>query len=455
MMIQFLAQTNSGTNNSVDLFRNGIKNFGYIISTDDTPAAIDWLWQVVMDGSMYSIVCGLGLTVAVFAIGFWCVKFYKTIEEGGLRPALNELVLPVLLVILLSNGGSNMRDMTVGTRDLMNVVNRSVTRAVSAEVNFRNALETIAGYSLVKDLIEIGASNCRSLIDSSQIAQCLELNIIAPQTVKNYFPNANSNGASYFDIAQSDNIKAGRNGQWIMAMEKWTQSALKSRDQAAQPTTTDQMKQAAAQKTDKNGTATSSGATNGGAAPTASNKPADGTNTNNQSSAYTAALNIASVTDITSSKVIRETILSMRGAFIYIIEVMMLVTGLVGPIFVALALFPSGAKFLINWGASFISLGFCKICYSLISGLSALAMVYAGPDSVDMLVASLILGLFAPVLSFGIASGSGIGILNTISYSSSTFGVNLGLSSYNPAAGDGGKNNQIAETPKSTTNSKF
>jgi hypothetical protein len=60
-------------------------------------------------------------------------------------------------------------------------------------------------------------------------------------------------------------------------------------------------------------------------------------------------------------------------------------------------------------------------------------MVYAGPETVDMLVASLILGLFAPVLSFGIASGSGIGILNTISYSSSTFGVNLGLSSYNPA----------------------
>jgi hypothetical protein len=106
-------------------------------------------------------------------------------------------------------------------------------------------------------------------------------------------------------------------------------------------------------------------------------------------------------------------------------------------------------------GASFLSLGFCKICYSLISGLSALAMVYAGPETVDMLVASLILGLFAPVLSFGIASGSGIGILNTISYSSSTFGVNLGLSSYNPAVGDSGKNNQTPETTKSQKQSGF
>jgi hypothetical protein len=75
-------------------------------------------------------------------------------------------------------------------------------------------------------------------------------------------------------------------------------------------------------------------------------------------------------------------------------------------------------------------------------------MVYAGPDSVDMLVASLILGLFAPVLSFGIASGSGIGILNTISYSSSTFGVNLGLSSYNPAM----SNNNPSPSPTNKSN---
>jgi ABC-type transport system involved in cytochrome c biogenesis permease component len=120
----------------------------------------------------------------------------------------------------------------------------------------------------------------------------------------------------------------------------------------------------------------------------------------------------------------------MRGAFIYIIEVVMLVTALVGPIFVALSLFPSGSKFLLNWGASFLSLGFCKICYSLISGLSALAMVYVGPKNSDMLVISLVLGLFAPVLSFGIASGSGISILGTMSSVGQSYGVNTGIGGY-------------------------
>jgi uncharacterized Tic20 family protein len=143
-----------------------------------------------------------------------------------------------------------------------------------------------------------------------------------------------------------------------------------------------------------------------------------------------ASIDSRSITDYSSPKEIRATILSMRGAFIYIIEVVMLVTALVGPIFVALSLFPSGSKFLLNWGASFLSLGFCKICYSLISGLSALAMVYVGPKNSDMLVISLVLGLFAPVLSFGIASGSGVSVLSAMSYAGQNYGINTGMNGY-------------------------
>jgi hypothetical protein len=52
-------------------------------------------------------------------------------------------------------------------------------------------------------------------------------------------------------------------------------------------------------------------------------------------------------------------------------------------------------------------------------------MVYAGPDQ-DMLVASVVLGLLAPVLSFGIASGTGLGALNNVALVSQNFGMNTG-----------------------------
>jgi hypothetical protein len=124
--------------------------------------------------------------------------------------------------------------------------------------------------------------------------------------------------------------------------------------------------------------------------------------------------------------------LGFRGSFLYIVETMMLITGLVGPIFLGLSLFPVGTKPLIAWGTSFLSLGFCKICFSLISGLSAVAMVFAGPENVDMLVASLTLGVLAPVLAFSIASGSGIQALNSVSYSTQSFGMSSGITPYTP-----------------------
>jgi hypothetical protein len=60
-------------------------------------------------------------------------------------------------------------------------------------------------------------------------------------------------------------------------------------------------------------------------------------------------------------------------------------------------------------------------------------MVYAGPDQ-DMLVASVVLGLLAPVLSFGIASGSGLASLNSVGMISQNFGMNTGTA-YGPMPG--------------------
>jgi hypothetical protein len=57
--------------------------------------------------------------------------------------------------------------------------------------------------------------------------------------------------------------------------------------------------------------------------------------------------------------------------------------------------------------------GFCKICFGLVSRLLAIAFVYAGPDNIDMTIMAVALGILAPVLAFGIASGSG---LNALSY---------------------------------------
>jgi hypothetical protein len=109
---------------------------------------------------------------------------------------------------------------------------------------------------------------------------------------------------------------------------------------------------------------------------------------------------------------------------------MMIVTGLVGPIFLALSMFSVGTKPTVAWVVSFVTISFCKICYSLISGLAAIAMVYAGPKNTDMTVAAVALGLMAPALSFVVSSNSGFSALSTIASAAQNSGFNAGFNNY-------------------------
>jgi hypothetical protein len=67
-----------------------------------------------------------------------------------------------------------------------------------------------------------------------------------------------------------------------------------------------------------------------------------------------------------------------------------------------------------------------------------------------MLMALIVLGLLAPVLAFSIASGSGLSALNSIGYTSQSFGINTGISMFNPSTGQGIDNpNPVTKPPKS------
>jgi ABC-type transport system involved in cytochrome c biogenesis permease component len=129
---------------------------------------------------------------------------------------------------------------------------------------------------------------------------------------------------------------------------------------------------------------------------------------------------------------------------------MLVVMNLVNPVFLALSMFPACSKPFLTWAVSFLTLGFCKIWFSLISGLSSLAMVLSSSDNVDMLVTLIVLGLLAPVLAVSVASGSGLATLSSIGYSAQPFKISTGVVPCSPQIVDnqnrngGGKNNDTS-----------
>jgi hypothetical protein len=404
----FLAQTPPDISNIKD-FVNAIG----ISYTEAMPVALNKLWTIAMDGNLYKLVCSLGLLIAIFGVGFWCVKFYHTLDEGGLRPAVNELIFPVILVIMLSNGGDNMRKATLGTRDMMNSINRSVNSVINTDVDMQVALNVLASNDFARGTINAFYNSCNVSVNINVFEACVkqkeQLGTVVVEIVNRAFPSSG-------------------NADWQNQIGEWSKSWSKLVADRAQISTPDKMQELASQAADAIKSVTPA------PAPPKIN-----------------ALDYSTYSSEKGMQTVRDSIMSFRVAFLYIIEVMMLVTGLIGPIFLALSMFPVGTKPLIAWGTSFLSLGFCKICFSLISGLSAVAMVYTGPDQVDMTVAAVVLGLLAPVLSFSIASGSGLSALTSISYAAQGAGFNSGVGFYDVNSGQGiiktDKNNQSKLDP--------
>ncbi len=439
----FLAQSQSVVGNITNEIVADNSFIGRQIKSIGIAKTFDRVWTMAMDGNLYRLVCTIGLMIAIFAVGFWCVKFYMALEEGGYKPAVTEMIFPLLLVILLSNGGKNMRDLTVTTRDIMNNVNDSVNRVVGFDVDMRQAIEALAINQAAKNSLVTIFESCDPKYNLNEFNACVQSRkVIADTLVQNVQANTQNVGNEAFKAQMKI---------WLADLQQTATSyaQLTSPQQVGQifgvGTTAPVLMPEPQINISKYPVTTPSPATSTSASPEASASPAASPAT----TALTASSSNRSNVDVFSSSTytskasmqeINSTILSFRKAFLYIIEVMLLVTALIGPIFVALSMFPVGTKPMLAWGTSFLSLGFCKICFSLISGLSAIAFVYAGPDNIDMTVVAIVLGVLAPVLAFGIASGSGLNALSNVSQISQNFGINTGAAYYVPGSGQPSSN---------------
>jgi hypothetical protein len=381
------ADSNSSIDNIIGIFAKKSN-----VDPNSIAGALDDLWNVSMEGTMYQIIGRLGVLIAVIAVGSWCVNFYRTLEKGDARLTVNDVVWPVIIVFMLSNGAVNMRVTTMGARDMMNGVNRSINTVINSEINL-TAARQVLGFADVSNLIVDNlVSACKSQTELDKLKECLR--------AKEQVANGQIRGMEGKLLNFSYNPTGGSNSaKWQTQVEKWKQH----------------VQDYSKNRFDINNLIPEAGK--------------DG------------KTDITQITGFDDTEQLRRVILSFRGSFLYIIEVMMLVTGLIGPIPLALSMFPIGTKPLVAWATSFLSLGFCKICFTLISGLSSLAMVYSEPNNVDMLVASVVLGLLAPILAFSLASGAGLSALSNISYSAQGFKMNSGIGLYNPGSGQGSSEN--------------
>lgn len=113
----------------------------------------------------------------------------------------------------------------------------------------------------------------------------------------------------------------------------------------------------------------------------------------------------------------------MMQGYQHLIEAVLILTGLMAPLAVGGSMFLFGVNALVGWLTGFFAISIAKIAFNVLVGLAAVTVTNAGTNDPGWF--PLFVGLFAPLFSFAVASGSGFAVWTAFT-SISASGARLG-----------------------------
>lgn len=86
-------------------------------------------------------------------------------------------------------------------------------------------------------------------------------------------------------------------------------------------------------------------------------------------------------------------------AYTWLLEIVLLLIGLLGPLAVGLSLLPTPDKVLFTWMGGFFAVLLSRLTFNIVSGLAAYMTIQADIGAINSLVLPILLGLLAPILA--------------------------------------------------------
>lgn len=322
-------------------------------------ASWDAVWDKVLGGPLFGALNWFGTFIAMGCLLFWLVDWAKKLLEDESGRSFTEIIWPLIVIILLSNGGHNMIGISRSIRSVAADVNTRVLDGIGGQLQLEEKLSAMSDYSSLKGKIETIRAQCNSSVDTEVLKKCIGVAEARADLVlakyKEQYPDSGVFSRSLEEIKKA-------------SMEDPTAGVAKAAEKV------------------------------GGAVGSVGKK------------AYNAARNVAfSGTTV----VIEIFLIACQAAFQHMIELAMLLTALIAPIAVGSSLLPVGGKAIYLWLTSFWSLALCKISLNVITGVFALAIYQSGPE--DTMTHALLIGILAPILAMALSSGGGMAIFNAIS----------------------------------------
>lgn len=320
--------------------------------SQDVNAIFGQYWTEVFQSELYDQIVWLVIRFAVGCLLFFMMRWiYAAVHEDDYKEPMRSLIWPLIVVILLSNDGVLLGSMTRSMRNLLNGVAEQTLQVTMLNVKLEDAVRGALAKGAITAELSAQIAQCQSLVGDSQIA-CLE--------------SANEQIQGTLDGFRNSWVDAATTGASLVF--PWFDTLSASVRGA--------------------------------------------TEAYNSSSSVGQGLAgfFGGFLGTQTRAIIHAFLMAWQWAFVNLIQISMLLTGLMGPIAVAMSLLPFGGKPIFAWLTGFLALGMAQICYNIVVGLAAVVILNANTfDTNGFLV---LISILAPALALALAAGGGLAIFN-------------------------------------------
>lgn len=350
LLLQIGAPNFAGSDNASRFLVNAGRNQSEAIA-----AAWDNTWQVALSGGLYHVLNNFGIFIAAGSLALWTLHFARRWleDEANGFGVFQELIYPIIVILLLTNGGSNLASLSLGMRNIINTVNNQVLEVVAQDIDLEQTMAELSDYASAVNNLAVLRGQCNTITQNDKLTKCLSAQAEAAKGVLSVYQKQHPGTPLFQKLSSKVQVAAKDPGAAL-------QSAAAGTGEAAQG----------------------------------------------------VAIKTVNIALSPILAVVEIFMVALQAAFQQLIEVSLLLTALMGPIAVGASLLPFGAKPVYAWLTAFWSLGLLKLAYNVMCGLTAISIYKIGGD--ETLASAIFFGLLSPILAIAMAAGGGTAIFNGI-----------------------------------------
>ncbi|MGF1480393.1 MAG: hypothetical protein ACFB4I_13025 [Cyanophyceae cyanobacterium] len=344
--------------------------------------SFDGLWDVALSPTsfVYSSLSDIGLLLAVVTVTVFIVRWGRELLESGISSkSFGEIIWPLVVAVFLSNNGQILASTTRAMQNYVQEQEETIVNGAFLDVFIGETLE----------------SAFRQLVGITTVP--LGIGSILAQCTSHENPAFCLSGPPVYEGEEIERFESGALQQAICALNPYVESGENPKlAQLSKELEKEQEKLHSILKNEVPGSS-------------------------DEEDTFTVGIppEIYKLMSASEDSGLMQFFMGSGAAFVWLTELALFITALLGPLALGLSLLPVGGKAVFAWLTGFLSVAFAKLFYFILTGLSSIVVLDAIQDVsltdfVDSILVGIFVGALAPLLSLAVCVSGGRAVFQSL-----------------------------------------